>query len=170
MNTPMNAPTQAQREILDRLVSIARQVRQMMPEIADGVKSLPDNPEIVSRSAQGRSFVIRSSALSGRNGVSNWTPFHHDWRAQYERISEIILEAASDPKSAAWRLRGVLSKYSDPSARNLSSGSYAPEVVRNATQYIEFVLEICDSLVAKNLTPTALRKEQDSSRKSLVKP
>ncbi len=46
-----------------------------------------DNPAIQRHSIRPRAFTVSSSELMR---TQNWTPFFHDWKAQYAHLKELL--------------------------------------------------------------------------------
>ena len=65
------------------LVEVQNRLRRLITEVRLKIQALPDNPRINRLSD--RSFILSSNQL-GRN----WDPFYHDFKAQYQYISERI--------------------------------------------------------------------------------
>jgi hypothetical protein len=65
--------------ILTSIEDLQRQIDSIKESIAAKVRELPDNPRI-QRLGDG-CFLIHRADIG-----QNWTPQHHDFRVQYERI------------------------------------------------------------------------------------
>lgn len=87
---PLTAPAAPSPTLAERLQQARALIDAAVADSTSRVKAGGDNPAIV-RGIGGNgsrlSFTMSSSALSG--GVP-WTPFFHDWKAQYERVAELI--------------------------------------------------------------------------------
>lgn len=81
------------------------QLQTRVEELSAAVKALPDNPAIKRPGAgQVNAFVVSSSDLFGaptkahkeafpddkRPPSSNWSPFFHDWKLQYDAVADLL--------------------------------------------------------------------------------
>lgn len=151
-------------DIALKVEALSREVRVCMAGLAEGALKLPDNPAIHRLPGNVNAFIVSSSQLTkgaGKDGKSsNWTPFHHDWRRQYEYIAEQISQITFDSTGASRRLREILEKHRVTSdASHLRDGDYSPEVVNNARPHIEAALKIAQS-IAKASPATGLSRRR----------
>lgn len=65
--------------ILESIADLQTQIDSIKDSIRTKLRELPDNPRI--KRLDERCFIINRSDLG-----NNWTPQHHDFKAQYERI------------------------------------------------------------------------------------
>jgi hypothetical protein len=66
------------------LVEIEAKKESLLDRISQILDSLPENQRI--RRLDSKCFIIRFKDL----GSSNWSPFYHDFRAQYSKVAEIL--------------------------------------------------------------------------------
>lgn len=71
----------------DRYAQAQEMLRQAVAETRARIESGPDNPAIKRFPGSKIAFTMSQSEL-GR--VGNWTPFTHDWPAQYEKASQML--------------------------------------------------------------------------------
>jgi hypothetical protein len=69
--------------ILAPIADLQAQIDSIKDSIRAAIRNLPDNPRIQRLDQQ--CFVVKSGDLG-----NNWTPQHHDFRAQYERIIQEV--------------------------------------------------------------------------------
>ena len=79
--------TTEQTNLTQQLLRINAALREAAIEAADQVRAQPDNPAIQRIGGSVRAFTMRSSDLG-----NNWTPFFHDWKAQYELVATLLEE------------------------------------------------------------------------------
>lgn len=61
-------------------------IRALRDKISAMVVGLPDNPDITRLPGSGNCFVMSSRNFS----TTNWSPFYYDFKAQYQKVIEII--------------------------------------------------------------------------------
>ena len=76
----------------DQILKIAEEaevkISKIRSELQAIINELPDNPRINRMSS--RSFTISSSALRDGNQFLRLDPFFHDFKAQYQKVCDII--------------------------------------------------------------------------------
>lgn len=79
--------TTEHQNLTQQLLRIDAALRAAATEAAGQVRAQPDNPAIQRAGGSLRMFTMRSSDLG-----NNWTPFFHDWKAQYELVATLLEE------------------------------------------------------------------------------
>ena len=109
--------------------------RRELLEVAQGsaqqVRAGQDNPAI--RRISANSFTMGSKDL----GTANWSPFFHDWAAQYERLAELI----ETQKFSALAQVIQTGKLREASMR--SGLHFAPQVVEHLRAVVGDLAEVC---------------------------
>lgn len=73
--------------LTQQLQQVHAALRQAANDSAAKVRGEPDNPAIQRVAGSARAFTLRSSDLG-----SNWSPFFHDWKAQYDLVAKLLEE------------------------------------------------------------------------------
>lgn len=96
-----------------RVSAILTQLDQELAKTGSALEQESDNPAVNRDTHRGRSFTVASSELF-RTG--NWTPFYHDWPAQYRHAKELLLAKSFH------KLRELLA------GKTVDNHRFAPEV------------------------------------------
>jgi hypothetical protein len=100
-------------EIEKTTADLDKQGQELKEGLAKILLELPDNPRITRLGGSARCFTIKSSDL----GTTNWTPFYHDFKLQYDKLASIICKTQLATIPA--RLREIVEtkSYRDPSEK-----------------------------------------------------
>lgn len=109
----------------ERLASQLEQARRLIKAAAEQARSDvqrgPDNPLINRIGSNGIAFTMAAKDLG-----KNWTPFFHDWKAQYELVGQ-LLEAERFGAVALIMQKG----HHNPSGGTHDRQSFAPQVIEH---------------------------------------
>jgi hypothetical protein len=108
----------ALKEDIERLQQEANRLRE---GIKAKIKALPDNPKI-TRLGDGKAFTLSSKDLG-----QSWSPFYHDYRAQYETLAEVIDK--TDPMRLPWKISGIAA--TGKLKRGAETLTFNPEVLKH---------------------------------------
>jgi hypothetical protein len=109
----------ALKEDIERLQQEANRLRE---GIKAKIMALPDNPQITRLGDSGKCFTISSKDLG-----ASFSPFYHDYRAQYETLAEVIDK--TDPMRLPWKIAEIAA--TGKLKRGTETLTFNPEVLKN---------------------------------------
>lgn len=121
----MNEPTPTLSEELDRA---QRRLDEILRRIAERVEALPDNPRV--RRVSANAFTLSASDLG-----SNWSPFYHDFKAQYRAVADAI--RGGNVATSTARLRAIISSRSVGNSAGRFARTLHPEVVAHLKRLLD---------------------------------
>lgn len=91
------------REIADEVKQHETRMENLVAKLKQTILDLPDNPKIIRLSR--KCFIANSSDIFASG---NWTPEHHDFKAQYRHIVDLIERA--EPKNKIQVVKNAVNK------------------------------------------------------------
>ena len=93
-------------DIEDHTKQLEAQTAQLKEKLVTELLALPGNPRITPIGTSGKCFTIKMSDM----GLKNWTPFYHNFDAQYKQLAEIVQN--STVGTLCKKLEGIIEKES----------------------------------------------------------
>ena len=115
-------------EQLDRLQNAVEQTERIRIRIAIGIRFLPDNPRI--NRLNDRCFILQFKDLG-----CNWTPEYHDFKRQYNLLSQAI--GAKSPAALTEFLKTVVQKGAFK-VNSYHTVKLHPDVIGHLRSFLEF--------------------------------
>jgi hypothetical protein len=106
--------------------------QMLVDNLCAAIMELPQNHRINECSGSPRCFTMNFSDLG-----DNWTPFHHDFRAQYEFLIQVIRRTSLDQLTL--KLRQIIEKgvYREKG----STYKFHPDVIHNLANMLGVEVE-----------------------------
>lgn len=73
--------------MLRKIDDVRRQVKDLKAALVQEMQTLPDNPRITRLTGTGSPAAF---TLNSRDLGNVWSPFYHDFKAQYAKLAEIV--------------------------------------------------------------------------------
>lgn len=140
-----NSPSNLENNLASSIARAIADLTAAANEAAEKLAGGPDNPAI-KRSGP-RTLTIAMKDM----GLKNWTPFYHDWKAQYNELAEML---------RAHRFAAVADAATTGSIKSKGGKrDLAPEVVQRLRAIIGDVREVLDAAATPVELPDGAKKK-----------
>jgi hypothetical protein len=133
--------------LTQQIIAAKKMIQEAAQNASAEIQSGSDNPKI----QRVRSSSIRAFTLSSKNLGDNWSPFFHDWKAQYNSISDML------EKQQFGALRELI-ETGHCIGKGHNRVSYAPEVVERTKSIVGDLLINVNVDAQEELAPEGAKK------------